>query len=108
MDGQRWRVPCDVQDSEATGVSNPVSRLYPKTTGILKTITPDEKFHRSIGRLLVFRMSISRCMEVFDAIRDGLVEGLFVEANICPGGSDIGGPIMRMGGNRAGGHGNND
>ena len=93
---QKWMdsagVSMDVQDSEATGVSNPVSRLYPKTTGILKTI-PDEKFHHYRP---VAVDGISRCMEVFDAIRDGLVEGLFVEANICPGGC-IGGPIMRMG-----------
>lgn len=93
---QKWmdaeNVRLDKQDAEAAGVSNPVSRLYPKTTGILKTI-PEEKF----GRYRPVAVDgVDRCMEMFDAIRDGKVEGLFVEANICPGGC-IGGPVMRMG-----------
>lgn len=78
-------------DPDAKGVSEPVSRLYPTASGILKTIG-DESYHNYKP---VAVDGLDRCLELFSALRDGEVQNLFVEANICAG-SCIGGPIMRM------------
>ncbi len=78
-------------DPDAKGVSEPVSRLYPTASGILKTIG-DESYHNYKP---VAVDGLDRCLELFSALRDGEVQNLFVEANICAG-SCIGGPVMRM------------
>ncbi len=78
-------------DPDAKGVSEPVSRLYPTASGILKTIG-DESYHNYKP---IAVDGLDRCLELFSALRDGEVQNLFVEANICSG-SCIGGPIMRM------------
>lgn len=88
--------PCAIEpDSNAKGVSEPVSRLYPTASGILKTIG-DESYHQYKP---VAVDGLDRCLELFQALRDGQVDHLFVEANICAG-SCIGGPVMRMHGKR--------
>ncbi|RPF47450.1 PAS domain S-box-containing protein [Hydrogenoanaerobacterium saccharovorans] len=83
-------------DQDALGVKNRKSRLYPKPRGILATI-PSEQF----GKYRPMAVDgIFRCIELFDAMKNGELENVFVEANICAG-SCLGGPIMRMGGKRS-------
>ena len=96
----RWMaeegVRLEQEDHEAVGVRNTTARLYPKPRGILATI-PKERYgdYHPIAVDGIFR-----CIEVFDAIQNGELDHVFVEANICAGGC-LGGPIMRMGGKRA-------
>lgn len=78
-------------DDEAVGVSVPISRIYPKQEGILKTI--DE--NRFNGYTPVSVDGLNRCIDFFNAMVEDDTHGVFVEANICAG-SCIGGPIMRM------------
>lgn len=79
-------------DSEATGVVNAKSRIYPKATGILATI-PNQEFY---GYRPVAVDGIERCMDLFETVRDEKITGLFIEANMCSGGC-LGGPAMRVG-----------
>lgn len=99
-DVERWlggeQVEIGEEDSEAVGVKNPISRLYPKPTGILKTIPNDKYGHYK--HLAVD--GIERCMNLFEWMQREDIRGLFVEANLCTGGC-IGGPIMRMEGKSA-------
>lgn len=77
-------------DGEATGVREPISRIYPKQEGIIHTI--GGQFH---GYTPVSVDGIDRCIELFSSMEKEDVGKIFVEANICAGGC-IGGPIMRM------------
>ncbi|MCI5802155.1 MAG: [Fe-Fe] hydrogenase large subunit C-terminal domain-containing protein [Oscillospiraceae bacterium] len=83
------------EDGQAVGLSEPVTRLYPKPSGILNTI-PEESF---TGYKPMAVDGIFRCIELFDAMRDGEISGVFVEANVCAGGC-MGGPVLRMGHHR--------
>ena len=58
--------------------------------GIIATI--GDKFY---GYTPVSVDGMDRCIEILNALRNGEVDHVFVEANICPG-SCVGGPIMRM------------
>ncbi|SDM55877.1 [Fe-Fe] hydrogenase large subunit C-terminal domain-containing protein [Acetanaerobacterium elongatum] len=80
------------EDNEAVGVTNPIARLYPKAGGILATIPVDTG---SYTRIAVD--GLYRCIELFNAIRDEGREGLFIEANLCPGGC-VGGPVFSIAG----------
>ncbi|MEG0570428.1 MAG: [Fe-Fe] hydrogenase large subunit C-terminal domain-containing protein [Oscillospiraceae bacterium] len=78
-------------DQNAVGVQNEIARLYPKQSGIIKTISSDcFTNYRPIAV-----DGIYRCMELFNSIQNEDISKIFVEANICAG-SCIGGPIMRM------------
>ena len=77
-------------DTDAAGVREPVSRIYPKQEGIIKTI--GDQFH---GYTPISVDGIDRCIELFTAMQNEEAGQVFVEANICAG-SCIGGPIMRM------------
>lgn len=89
-------VRLDRTDMEALGVKNTISRLYPKPRGILATIAPEQ-----YGNYRPIAVDgIEPCIELFDAMKNGELEGVFVEANMCAG-ACLGGPIMRMGGKRA-------
>ncbi|MFZ2537945.1 MAG: [Fe-Fe] hydrogenase large subunit C-terminal domain-containing protein, partial [Oscillospiraceae bacterium] len=78
-------------DIDAVGVAEPISRLYPKQEGIIKTIGKDN-FN---GYTPISVDGIDRCMEFFTQMQNDPNHNIFVEANICAG-SCIGGPIMRM------------
>ncbi|MBC3516233.1 4Fe-4S binding protein [Neobittarella massiliensis] len=83
-------VPHDVIDEQALGTLHTESRLYPKPSGILKTIEP-----ASYGRYKkVCVDGIENCMELFDWMEKERPTGLFVEANMCAG-ACMGGPVMR-------------
>lgn len=89
-------IPLSGEDRGAVGVKNSVARLYPRPRGILATI-PEKQY----GKYRPMAVDgIFRCIELFDALKNGELENVFVEANICAGGC-FGGPIMRMGGKRA-------
>ena len=89
-------VKLEGRDAEACGVREPVARLYPRPRGILETIpAPNYGKYRPIAVDGIFR-----CIEVFEALKNGELENVFVEANICAGGC-LGGPIMRMGSKKA-------
>lgn len=91
---QNVGVSLDEEDLEAYGVSNPVSRLYPKPIGILDTIDSSlfaEGHYRKISV-----DGVEDCIRLFDAMkRDDSIKGLFIEANICKG-ACLSGPVMRM------------
>ncbi len=76
------------EDPDATGVAQPLSRIYPKQEGIIKTML--NNFH---GYTPISVDGHSRCLDFFGQMQSGEVDHLFVEANICIGGC-IGGPIM--------------
>lgn len=84
-------VTIEQEDDSAVGVVTPISRIYPKQEGIIKTINADdfkEYTPMSVDGLY-------RCIEFFTSMQRDNVQGVFVEANICAG-SCIGGPIMRL------------
>lgn len=94
MDAQGIRL--DRTDIDALGVKNTTARLYPKPRGILATIPPEQ-----YGKYRPMAVDgIFRCIDLFEAMQRGELEGVFVEANICAG-ACLGGPIMRLGGKRA-------
>jgi PAS domain S-box-containing protein len=75
-------------DTEAEGMLEPVNRLYPKRGGILDTI-PD------YGNYMPIAVDgMDQCIEVFEDLRQGKFDHVFIEANICSG-SCVGGPMMR-------------
>lgn len=84
-------IKIEESDDKVVGLVHPISRIYPKQEGIIKTI-PQQKFS-SYTPISVD--GIDRCIEFFNDIIENKIEGLFIEANICAG-SCIGGPIMRM------------
>lgn len=92
----RWlseRGPAECAFDAAPGVSEPVSRLYPKPAGILGTISR-EAFcaYRPVAV-----DGFESCTELFDWLRDSGETGLFLEVNLCKGGC-LGGPVMRLSG----------
>lgn len=93
----RWMVRAGVEfgeeDSEVCGVAEPVTRLYPEPTGILKTLAPAETADYGYTPLAVD--GLESCMDLLSSLRKNEPEGLFIEANLCPGGC-LGGPVMRM------------
>lgn len=93
----RWMVRAGVEfgeeDPDARGVAEPVSRLYPEPTGILKTLAPAETADYGYTPLAVD--GLESCMDLLSSLQKNEQEGLFIEANLCPGGC-LGGPIMRM------------
>lgn len=92
---ERWLASEGIEigetDHDAVGVKEPISRIYPKQEGIIRTI--DEGHFSKYTPVSVDGMD--RCLEFFSDMQKGQVSGIFVEANICAG-SCIGGPIMRM------------
>lgn len=78
-------------DDDVVGVAEPISRIYPKQEGIIKTIG-EENFN---GYTAISVDGIDRCIEFFTEMQNDPNQSIFVEANICAG-SCIGGPIMRM------------
>ena len=84
-------VTLDVADKDAVGVLEPISRIYPKQEGIIKTIG-ESNFN---GYTPISVDGIDRCMEFFKEMQKDPNQNIFVEANICAG-SCIGGPIMKM------------
>lgn len=79
------------EDFAAVGVSEPLSRIYPKQEGIIRTIVEaDYKTYTPVSI-----DGLNRCIDFFNSMQNDDVQGVFVEANICAG-SCIGGPIMRM------------
>lgn len=79
------------EDPEATGVAEPLARLYPKQEGIIATI-PTADFS---GYAPLSVDGMDRCIEMFCSLQNDEVDHVFIEANICAG-SCVGGPIMRM------------
>ncbi|MEG0692045.1 MAG: [Fe-Fe] hydrogenase large subunit C-terminal domain-containing protein [Oscillospiraceae bacterium] len=81
----------DELDDQAVGVLEPISRIYPKQEGIIKTIG-EKNFN---GYTPISVDGIDRCIEFFSEMQKDPNHNIFVEANICAG-SCIGGPVMRM------------
>lgn len=77
-------------DSGVVGVANSTSRLYPKPSGIIQTIN-EKKFGSYTP---ISCDGLENCIEYFQAIAKGEIEGIFLEANICSGGC-IGGPNFK-------------
>lgn len=79
-----------VTDAAPSGVKQPIMRYYPKPTGILQTI----EFQEDAAYHPVAVDGMENCMELFNALREQDIKGLFIEANMCPGGC-VGGPVLR-------------
>ncbi|WMJ22089.1 [Fe-Fe] hydrogenase large subunit C-terminal domain-containing protein [Paludicola sp. MB14-C6] len=88
---QEEHIPICKRDEHTVGVLEPISRIYPKQEGIIKTIPPKDFYEYTP----ISVDGIDRCIEFFTAMQKEEISGLFIEANICAG-SCIGGPIMRM------------
>jgi PAS domain S-box-containing protein len=93
----RWMekkgIRVEEEDDAARGVLEPVARLYPEPTGILKTLAPED----TAGYTPIAVDGMDGCMALFDSLKKEEPSGLFIEANLCSGGC-MGGPIMRMNG----------
>ncbi|MCI8623440.1 MAG: PAS domain S-box protein [Provencibacterium sp.] len=91
----RWMekagVRVEEEDVEACGVLEPVARLYPEPTGILKTLSPED----TAGYTPIAVDGLESCIDLLDSLKKEQPSGLFIEANLCAGGC-MGGPIMRM------------
>lgn len=68
-------------------ISQPIARLYPTPSGILKTLADDDNYKR------VNVEGVNRIKECLEAIRSGMLEGYFFEMSACNG-SCVNGPLL--------------
>lgn len=68
-------------------ISQPIARLYPTPSGILKTLADDDHYKR------VNVEGVNRIKECLEAIRSGMLEGYFFEMSACNG-SCVNGPLL--------------
>lgn len=68
-------------------LSQPIARLYPTPSGILKTLADDDHYKR------VNVEGVNRIKECLEAIRSGMLEGYFFEMSACNG-SCVNGPLL--------------
>lgn len=75
-----------ISECEEKPMGNPdcgVNRLYPVAGGILQSVMADGvegPYHR------ICVNGIENCMEMLESMRNGEIEGCFIEADICAGG----------------------
>lgn len=83
----------DIKSCEEKQPANPdprVNRLYPVTSGVISSVLAKKKID---SYKKIFIDGIEDCKEVFDDMKAGLIEGCFIEANMCEGGC-IKGPAV--------------
>lgn len=83
----------DIKSCEEKQPANPdprVNRLYPVTSGVISSVLAKKKVD---SYKKIFIDGIEDCKEVFDDMKAGLIEGCFIEANMCEGGC-IKGPAV--------------
>ncbi len=83
----------DIRECEEKQPANPdprVNRLYPVTSGVISSVLAKKKVD---SYKKIFIDGIEDCKEVFDDMKAGLIEGCFIEANMCEGGC-IKGPAV--------------
>lgn len=83
----------DIKSCEEKQPANPdprVNRLYPVTSGVISSVLARKKID---SYKKIFIDGIEDCKEVFDDMKAGLIEGCFIEANMCEGGC-IKGPAV--------------
>ena len=76
-------------DNESTEMCNTISRFYPVPEGIIHTIPSD--IRKNYKTMAVD--GLDRCINILDSLKDGQIEGYFLEMNSCAG-SCIEGPGM--------------
>ena len=75
-----------IRDCEEKPFGNPspeVNRLYPMGGGIITSVLAGEEllnYHK------VSVDGLTNCMELLEAVKNGSIEGCFIEANVCDGG----------------------
>lgn len=85
-----------IEDLESTEFdnSNPaVNRLYPISSGVISSVIAMEDGADSKQYRKFYVHGIKNCMELFESMERGEVEGCFIEANVCNGGC-IKGPAV--------------
>lgn len=85
-----------IEDLESTEFdnSNPaVNRLYPISSGVISSVIAMEDGVDSKQYRKFYVHGIKNCMELFESMERGEVEGCFIEANVCNGGC-IKGPAV--------------
>lgn len=77
------------EESKGKDISNIYSRFYPAPGGIIKSLRISKKCSYNLMKF----DGIERCIEILNEIRDGKLEGYFIEMNSCAYGC-LGGPCM--------------
>ena len=70
-----------------------VNRLYPVTSGVISSVLAKKKVD---SYKKIFVDGIEDCREVFEDMKKGLIEGCFIEANMCEGGCVKGPAVNKL------------
>lgn len=77
----------NIIECEDTPPGNPnpeVNRLYPISSGVLSSVLSAKEPKDNYRKFYVH--GIQNCIDLLDSMKNGLVNGCFIEANICNGG----------------------
>ena len=81
----------ECEDIPFTNENPRVNRLYPVTNGIISSVVATEKEQDQYRKLYVH--GIKSCIDLCESIKEGSMNGCFIEMNICSGGC-INGPMV--------------
>ncbi|WP_167957096.1 [Fe-Fe] hydrogenase large subunit C-terminal domain-containing protein [Anaerosporobacter faecicola] len=83
----------ELDESEFDNSNPEVNRLYPITSGVISSVIAMNQGVEAKQYRKFYVHGIKNCMELFESMERGEVEGCFIEANICNGGC-IKGPAV--------------
>ena len=73
----------ECEEKQPTNPDPKINRLYPVTSGVISSVLAKKKVD---SYKKIFVDGIEDCREVFEDMKKGLIEGCFIEANMCEGG----------------------
>lgn len=74
----------DLEDSQPDNPNPCVNRLYPISSGVLSSVIASKQGQDRYRKFYVHGMK--NCIELFDSMTKGEINGSFIEVNICNGG----------------------
>lgn len=74
----------DLEDSEPDNEDPCVNRLYPISSGVVSSVIASKQAQDSYRKFYVH--GIKNCIELFDSMKKGEIQGSFIEVNLCYGG----------------------
>lgn len=83
----------ECEDMEPHNKDPRVNRLYPISSGVISSVIATKKEVDNYEKFYVH--GLHNCIELFESMEKGEVEGCFIEANICNGGC-IKGPAVEQ------------
>lgn len=83
----------DLEENEFDNSNPQVNRLYPISSGVISSVIALEEGQEAKKYRKFYVHGIKNCIELFESMKRGEIEGGFIEANICNGGC-IKGPAV--------------